>query len=66
MLKLPLLIPPSLTGKQVNNERCKKTIMEKQFEYSDETIQTFQELVEEKEIYLFIYCGLVQVVKYIA
>ena len=41
---------PCLMGKKVNNEILKKTIMEKQFTYTDETIQNFQELVDKKEI----------------
>ena len=50
MLKIPSLIAPCLTGKQVNNESSKKTIMQKQFQYSNQTMQYFQELVEKKEI----------------
>ena len=50
MLLLPVLMAPCLMGRKVNNERLKKTIMEKQFTYSDETIQNFQGLVENKEI----------------
>ena len=50
MLALPSIIAPCLLRKQVNNERSKKTIMEKQFDYSEETIQIFQHLVGRKEI----------------
>ena len=50
MLALPSIMAPCLLRKQVNNERLKKTIMEKQFEYSEETIQIFQDLVGRKEI----------------
>ena len=50
MLALPSIMAPCLLRKQVNNERLKKTIMEKQFEYKEETIQIFQDLVERKEI----------------
>ena len=50
MLKLPALMAPCLLGKKVNSETFKKTIMEKQFTYKDETIQSFQELVENKEL----------------
>ena len=50
MLKLPIIIPPVLLGKQINSERLKKTIMEKEFSYSDETLETFMDLVESKEI----------------
>ena len=52
MLKIPALIAPCLTGKQVNNEQLKKTIMQKLFQYPEHTIQAFQELVENKEIRL--------------
>ena len=41
---------PCLMGKQVNSENMKKTIMEKQFMYRDETIELFQNLVENKEL----------------
>lgn len=52
MLKLPSLIAPCLLREQINNEREKKTIMEKQYEYTDETIDLFQDLVQKKEIRL--------------
>ena len=50
MLKLPIIIPPTLLGKQINTEQSKKTLMEKEFEYTDETLGVFMELVEKKEI----------------
>ena len=50
MLKLPLLMPSYLLRKQVNNERLKQTIMEKQYEYKDETIEMFQDMVQTKEV----------------
>ena len=50
MLKLPIIIPPALLRKQVNNEKAKKTLMEKHFLYTDETLGTFIKMVETKEI----------------
>ena len=50
MLKLPILAAPSLLGKQVNNENKKKTLMEKTFEYEEETLATFISLVDNKEL----------------
>ena len=50
MLKIPLLMPSCLMRKQINNERLKKTIMEKQFSYSDEIVEKFQDLVAKKEL----------------
>ena len=50
LLKLPLLMAPKLLRKQMNNEKLKRTIMEKQYEYKDETIEKFQDMVQKKEI----------------
>ena len=50
MLKLPIIIPPALLGKQTNTEQAKKTLMEKEFSYTDETLEAFMELVENKEV----------------
>ena len=50
MLKLPIIIPPAILRKQVNNDISKKTLMEKEFSYTEETLQSFMELVENKEI----------------
>ena len=50
MLKLPIIIPPALLGEQINTEQAKKTLMEKEFSYTDETLEAFMELVENKEI----------------
>ena len=50
MLKLPVIAAPSIIGKQVNNEIKKKTLMEKTFEYKNETLETFISLVDNKEI----------------
>ena len=44
MLKLPIIAAPSVLAKQVNNENKKKTIMEKSFEYEDETLGAFIDL----------------------
>ena len=50
MLHLPPIIAPCLTGNPVNNDISKKTIMEKEFEYEEETLIKFQELINKKEI----------------
>ena len=50
MLKLPIIAAPSLIRKQVNNEFRKKTLMEKSFEYEDETLATFISMVDEKKL----------------
>ena len=50
MLKLPIIAPPSVIGKQVNNEYKKKTLMEKSFEYTEETLATFIQLIDEKKL----------------
>ena len=47
MLKIPVLMPPKLMGRKVNSESSKKTIMEKEYSYSEETLLKFQELVEK-------------------
>ena len=48
MLSLPLLMAPCLLAKQVNNDKTKKTIMEKEYSFTEETLQKFQEMVERK------------------
>ena len=50
MLKIPVLMPPCLQGNKVNNDCMKQTIMEKEYTYSDETLKTFQEMVEQRVI----------------
>ena len=50
MLKLPIISAPRLIRKQVNNDVKKKTIMEKEFNYTEETLKTFMELVDGKEL----------------
>ena len=45
MLKLPLIMAPCLLREQINNEHLKKTIMEKQFDYSAETFREFENMV---------------------
>ena len=52
MLKLPVLMAPCLFRQKVNSEHLKKTIMEKEFEYADDTVNAFHELVETKAINL--------------
>ena len=48
--QLPAIMAPCLLGKKVNSENLKKTIMEKEFTFKQETIELFQELVEKKII----------------
>ena len=48
MLSIPLLMAPCLLSKQVNNEKMKQTIMEKEYSFTEETLQKFQEMVEKK------------------
>ena len=50
MLKLPVIMAPCLFGNKVNSEYLKKSIMEKEFSYTEDTIQVFQYLVEKKEV----------------
>ena len=50
MLKLPIIIPPSLLRSQVNNDFTKKTLMEKKFTYTEETLDSFIRMVETKQI----------------
>ena len=50
MLKLPAIMAPCLLGKKVNSENLKKTIMEKEFTFKQETIELFQEITEKKII----------------
>ena len=50
MLKLPIISAPRLIRKQVNNDVKKQTIMEKEFNYTEETLKTFMELVDGKEL----------------
>ena len=50
MLKLPIIAAPSILGEQVNNEMKKKTLMEKSFEYEEETLAAFIGLVDSKEL----------------
>ena len=50
MLKLPIIMPPSLLRSQVNNDFTKKTLMEKKFTYTEETLDRFIRMVETKQI----------------
>ena len=52
MLKLPIITAPSLLRKQVNNDILKQTLMEKEFSYQPETLQTFMSLVDSNVIKL--------------
>lgn len=50
MLRLPLIIPKSVRGNMVNYDVNKKTLMEKEFKYDEETLIKFQEMIDEKEV----------------
>ena len=50
MLRLPLIMSKSLRGKKINNDVNKKTIMEKEFTYSQETLEKFQAMIDNKEL----------------
>ena len=50
MLKLPIIAAPSVIGKQVNNESKKKTLMEKSFEYQDDTLAAFIDMVDKRQL----------------
>ena len=49
MLKLPIIAPPSMIRQQINNDVQKQTIMEKKFQYSEDTLKMFQDLVSSKK-----------------
>ena len=50
MLKTPIISAPVLLGNPVNGEVSKKTLLEKQFSYKEETIAIFQHLVNSKKL----------------
>ena len=50
MLKLPIIAAPCLIRRQVNNDVKKKTLMEKEFKYKEETLEIFMKLVEDRHI----------------
>lgn len=50
MLKLPIIAAPTLIRKQVNNDASKQTLMEKEFKYSEDTLQNFQTLIDSKQL----------------
>ena len=50
MLKIPTISPTSTLRKQVNNEKLKKTLLEKQLSYTESTFETFKDLVDKKEL----------------
>ena len=58
MLKLPIIAPPSVIGKQINSDSLKETIMEKPFVYKEETLAEFQALVDSKHLKLGDISGL--------
>jgi hypothetical protein len=49
MLKLPIIAPPSMIRQQINNDVQKQTIMEKKFQYSEDTLKIFQDMVSSKK-----------------
>ena len=50
MLHLPPIVAPSMLGNAVNNDISKKTLMEKEFKYEEDTLKKFQELITKKEV----------------
>ena len=50
MLKLPIIMAPCVLRTQVNNDIFKKTIMEKEFFYEEETLDIFMKMIETKQI----------------
>ena len=52
MLHLPPIVAPSMIGMAVNNDISKKTLMEKEFKYEEDTLVKFQEMISKKEVNL--------------
>ena len=50
MLKLPLIIAPSLLGKQVNNDNEKMSLLDKTVNYKPEIFEKFIEMVDDGKI----------------
>ena len=50
MLHLPPIVAPSMLGNAVNNDMSKKTLMENEFKYEQDTLKKFQELIKKKEV----------------
>ena len=50
MLHLPPIVAPAMLGNAVNNDISKKTLMEKEFKYEEDTLKKFQELITKKEV----------------
>ena len=50
MLKLPVIMAPSLVGKQVNRDVDKKSLLDKEIEYNKDAYKTFCKLIQEKKI----------------
>lgn len=49
MLRLPIIMAKSLKGSKLNNDVSKKTIMEKEFTYSTDTLEKFQGMIDSRE-----------------
>ena len=50
MLKLPLIMAPSLRGKQINNDIKKKTLLEKKITFSKYTLAEFAKMVDARKL----------------
>ena len=50
MLRLPLIMSKSIRKGMVNNDVFKRSLMEKEFTYSEETLVKFQEMLDAKEL----------------
>ena len=50
LLKLPLIIPPSLLGQQINHDIKKRTLLEKKNEFSKDTMAELAKMIDKKEI----------------
>ena len=50
MLNIPLIMPKCVLRKQINNDKSKRTIMEKKHSFTAETLKKYQELVESKAV----------------
>ena len=50
MLKLPLIIAPGLLGKQINNDFQKKSLLDKEIKYKQETFIEFHRFIENREL----------------
>ena len=50
MLKLPIIMAPSVLRKQVNSDWTKKSLMEREFTYTEEALAHFIKLVETRRV----------------